>query len=175
VQNRTWVGKVFIGVSVDGFIARPDGDIEWLTSRGELAGDTGYEAFMSGVSCIVMGKGTYETTLGFDGWPHQDRRVVVLSRTLETDDLRVEVVRSLADLAEALAHATGGVYVDGGQTIQALLREGWIDEVTISRVPVLIGEGKALFGSLAADVSLELIENLTLGAGLTQTRYRVVH
>lgn len=175
MTQRTWTGHVFIGVSVDGLIARRDGDISWLTSRGEAAGDTGYDAFMAGISAIVMGRGTYESSLGFGFWPHDGHRVLVLSSTLQTDDPRIECVRSLSELESALAPIHGGVYVDGGETIRSFLREGWIDEFTISRVPVLIGEGKPLFGALLADVSLELVENVTLGAGLVQTRYRVLH
>jgi dihydrofolate reductase len=173
MERRKWLGKVFIGTSVDGFIARESGDIDWLTSRGEAAGDTGYDAFMAGIDHLVMGRVTYETVLEFGFWPYEGKTVLVLSTTLAPDDPRVRVVRSIAKARDVLDGAARGVYVDGGQVVQAFLREDLIDEITITRVPVLIGVGKPLFGTLPTDVDLELLEQRTLGGGVVQTRYRV--
>jgi dihydrofolate reductase len=173
--DRTWTGKVFIGTSVDGFIARDSGDIDWLTARGEEAGDTGYDAFMAGVDHIVMGRGTYEKVLGFGFWPYEGKRVLVLSTTLQAGDARVRVVPSVGAACEVLDRDARGVYVDGGQVIQAFLREGLVDELTITQVPVLIGTGKPLFGALPRDLDLELVGQHAPGAGLVQVTWRVRH
>ena len=173
--NRNWQGKVFIGTSVDGFIARQNDDIAWLVSRGELAGDYGYDEFIAGIDHYLIGRGTYDLTGSFPEWPYGAKPVLVLSRTLVTDDPRITVVRSLSEATEYLNGRANGVYIDGGQTIQAALRAGLVDDLIISRVPVLIGSCKPLFGTLPADIDLELIENRDFPGGMTQTRYRVLH
>lgn len=171
--TRTWRGKVFIGTSVDGFIARENGDIEWLVTRGELAGDYGFDDFIAGIDAYLIGRATYDLTGTFPEWPYGTGPVLVLSRTLESNDSRITVVRSLEEAREVLDRTATGVYIDGGQTIQTCFRAGLIDEAIISRVPVLIGSGKPLFGTLPADIDLELVSNRDFPGGMTQTHYRV--
>lgn len=176
---RPFTGHVFIGVSLDGFIARPDGGLDWLTERGAAAaGDLGYQAFIDGVDTVVMGRATYEKALDFgpDAWSYGDRHVAVLSTRLPADtDPRVTVHRSLEDLIEVI-EARGGksVYADGGQVVQTFLRAGLIDDLTITTVPVLIGGGFRLFGDLDADIPLSLRSVADMGAGITQAVYEVV-
>ncbi|MDA0645996.1 dihydrofolate reductase family protein [Nonomuraea ferruginea] len=108
-------------------MARLDGDLDWLVSRDEAAGgDLGYQEFTDGVDTVVMGRGTYETRLGFDPWPYEGMRVAVLSTTLEQDaDPRVTVYRDLGSLVRGLAaHGTKSVYADGGQVIRTFMRAG---------------------------------------------------
>jgi dihydrofolate reductase len=162
-------------MSVDGFIARLDDDLEWLTSRGEQAGDAGFESFMATIDHMVMGRGTYEKVMESGFWAYDGKRILVLSSTLESTDSRIQVVRSLAEARAALDESARGVYIDGGQVVRAFMRKGLVDEITLSRVPVLIGEGKTLFGALPGDVDLKLLDNVTLGGGMTQTRYTVEH
>ncbi len=175
MKSRNWTGKVFIGMSVDGFIARLDGDIEWLTARGERSGDTGFDSFMATIDHLIMGRGTYEKVLESGFWAYDGKQILVLSGTLETDDARVRVVRSLDEARSVLDASAQGVYIDGGQVVRSCMREGLVDEITLSRVPVLIGEGKPLFGALPSDVALRLVDNRTLGGGMTQTVYRIDH
>lgn len=167
-------GHVFIGVSVDGFIAKPDGDLAWLTERGLDMNDSGYPEFIAGIDALIMGRTSYETVLGFDQWPY-DKPVFVVSSTLEgsgRDD--VVVAPSLNSVVEAFTSAGHAhAYVDGGATIQSFLRAGLIDTITLSYAPVLIGEGSPLFGGLPGDVELELLEVKQLPADFAQTRYRV--
>ena len=182
---RNWTGRVFIGVSLDGFIARPNGDIDWLEDAStagdhapgdpDLPEDHGYAAHMASVDHVVMGRATYEKMLTLGGWPFSEHQVVVISTMLETDDDRITIVPSV-DAAVRLLDERGsrGVYVDGGRTIQAFLREGLIDELVITRLPILIGEGLPLFGPLPQDV--HLIHQGTVatgGSGFVQSRYRV--
>lgn len=167
---------VFLGLSVDGSIARPDGDLEWLTSRGAAAGDAGFTPFVESVDAVVMGRQTYEAIASYEDWPYLDRPVHVISTILATDeDRRITVHRSAEAAVEALQRdGHRRVYVDGGQTIRWFLAAGLVDELTLSQVPVLIGDGPSLFGPLGGDVDLEHVRTVVLDGGMVQTTYRVL-
>lgn len=156
--------KVFIATSLDGFIARSNGDIDWLTAATPQGSteDHGYHDFIAGIDVLVMGRGTFEKVLSFKEWPYQ-MPVVVLSTRLLPEQIpselqdKVEIhAGPVAELVNDLKQrGVSGVYVDGGQVIQAFLREGWIDELVITRIPILLGEGLPLFGPLEHDVQLK--------------------
>jgi dihydrofolate reductase len=167
---------VFLGLSVDGRIARPDGDLEWLTSRGEAAGDAGFTPFLESVDSVVMGRKTYEAIASYDDWPYLDRPIHVISTTLAAEaDSRITVHRSPESAVDALQRdGRQRVYVDGGATIRWFLAAKLVDEITLSQVPVLIGEGPSLFGPLGGDVDLEHVRTDVLDGGMVQTTYRVV-
>jgi dihydrofolate reductase len=133
--DRTWQGCVFIGVSLDGYIAGPDGDLTWLTDPAPRPHTTDstphpalvWETFFPTVDTLVMGRSTYETVLGFDSWPFDGKRVIVISTTLPSND-QVHVVRSTHEAHQLLeVEGAGRVYVDGGRTIQGFLAAGLID------------------------------------------------
>ncbi|MBI2692039.1 MAG: dihydrofolate reductase family protein [Solirubrobacterales bacterium] len=169
-------GHVFIGVSLDGFIARPDGDLKWLTERGLPFEETGYEEFAAGIDALIMGRSTYEIVAAMDEWFYT-KPVFVLSTTLdpstvERDD--VSVHRDVDSVLEAFGAAGfTKAYVDGGATIQNFIRLGLVDSLTLTFAPVLIGSGARLFGELITDVDLELEYTKTLPAGFVQTKYLV--
>ena len=171
---------VFIATSLDGFIAREDGDLDWLLSRGG-DGDHGYHDFMASIDTLVMGRNTFEKVLTFDAWPYEGKRVVVLSSGSPAvpDTLRSSVEVLSFEPEDLLRHlSTSGarrIYVDGGQTIQRFLRAGLIHELVITRAPVLIGSGKSLFGPLEGDVELKHVETKAFSDGLVQSRYHVVN
>lgn len=169
-------GHVFIGVSVDGFIARPDGDLKWLTERDLAFEETGYEEFMAGIDALIIGRTTYETVLAMDEWVYT-KPVFVLSTTLGAADITrddVSVHHDIDSIVQAFTDAGHtNAYVDGGATIQNFLRLGLIDSLILSYAPVLIGSGARLFGDLVTDVDLELVETKPLTAGFVQTKYRV--
>ena len=171
--------SVFVGASVDGFIARRDGGLDWLPAGGGEA--HGYDEFIASVDTIVMGRRTFETVLGFGGpWPYGRKRVVVLSRRpLDLSAARGGVVEQLGGPPEEIAAklaASGArhLYVDGADTIQRFLRAGLVDRLVITRVPVLIGEGVPLFGSLPRDVRLRHVATRSFPSGLVQSEYEVV-
>jgi dihydrofolate reductase len=172
---RPFTGAVFIATSLDGFIARSDGGIEWLTSRAEGLGETGYDAFIAGIDHLVMGRGTYEKALTFDAWPYEGRPVLVLSSRADlSGDDRVQVVRDVPAAVRALVAAGARrVYVDGGRAVQSFLAAGLVHELTLTTAPVLLGGGLPLFGHLDADVSLEHRSTAVLGAGFVQSVYAV--
>ncbi len=174
---------VFVGVSLDGFIARPNGDLDWLMGEGGGDGsEYGYNEFIAGIDAIVMGRKTFEKALTFAKWYYGTKRVVVLSsRSLDLSGAQVRggIVEQMAgDPAEIVSKlaASGArhLYVDGGITIQQLLRAGLIHRIIISRLPVLIGDGIPLFGSLPHDIRLRHIATLTYPGGMIQSEYHVM-
>lgn len=169
--------SVYIATSLDGFIARTNGDIDWLTG-GSDAEDFGYAEFIATVDHIVMGRNTYEKVLGFGEWPYEKKVIVLTSRELiipEALSGKVETFNlSPSDLLRRLEiHDARHVYLDGGVTIQRFLREGLVDELTVTTLPVLIGAGLRLFGPLDGDVRLELLSSRSYSNGFVQNRYRI--
>jgi len=175
--------SVYIATSLDGFIARTNGALDWLPGgEGENAGeeDYGYQAFMDSVDYLVMGRHTYEMVLSFGGeWPYASKRVVVLSsRPVEIPEQIADSVEWMSgpprDVARRLAERRARhLYVDGGHTIQGFLAAGLIQQLIITRVPVLIGDGIPLFGHLSHDIQLRHIETRSFATGLVQSRYEI--
>ncbi|WP_172122540.1 dihydrofolate reductase family protein [Devosia sp. 919] len=173
-------GHVFIGTSLDGFIARKNDDIAWLTDYPTLGEDHGFNAHMERMDGVIMGRGTYEVIKHFRPWFYS-KPVLVLSGSITQTDVpeeiadKVEIVDATPEGAMQLVAGRGwrAAYVDGGKLIQAFLRAGLIEDLVISRIPVLIGEGIPLFGPLGADLVLEHVETQAFPSGLVQSRYRV--
>jgi dihydrofolate reductase len=173
---------VFIATSLDGFIARENGEIDWLPTGADTKfEDYGYAAFMESVDALVMGRKTYETVRSFGAWPYGKKPVVVLS-SKKVDipkDLAKSVTAMSGNVAAIVSHleALGmkHFYVDGGVTIQKFLNAGMIDRLIITRIPVLIGSGIPLFGKLEnGDVKLGHVATRTYPSGLVQSEYVVV-
>jgi dihydrofolate reductase len=169
--------SVFIGTSVDGFIARCNGSFDFLPADG--GEPHGYEEFFASVDALVIGRKTFETVRAFPEWPYGDKRVVVLSSRPQdlsrSRGAKVEQMSGAPDEIVAKLAATGAhhLYIDGGITIQEFLRAGQIQRLVITRVPVLIGEGIPLFGTLPRDVKLRHISTQTYAGGLVKTEYEV--
>jgi len=170
--------SVFIGTSVDGFIARRDGNLDFLPPDG--GEPHGYNEFIATVDALVIGRKTFETVLVFPIWPYGDKRVVVLSsQPLDFSAVRGGVVEQMSGtpaeiIAKLEASGTHHVYLDGGITIQRFLRAGLVHRLIITRVPVLIGEGIPLFGSLPHDVHLKHVATQHYPSGLVKSEYEVV-
>ncbi len=169
--------SVFIGTSVDGFIARRNGALDFLPEGG--GEPHGYNEFIASVDAIVIGRKTFETVLTFGAWPYGDKRVVVLSsRPLDFSAVRGGVVEQMAGppaeiVSQLEARGAQHLYVDGGITIQGFLRAGAIQRLIITRVPVLIGDGIPLFGSLPRDIRLRHVATRHYPSGLVQSEYQV--
>jgi dihydrofolate reductase len=167
---------VFVGISVDGFIARRDGRFDFLPEEPE---GHGYDELMAAVDTIVLGRNTFELVMSFPGWPYpKSKRVVVLSsRPVELPE-KQNVVHLSGDPQEIVAklEAMGAkhLYVDGGDTVQRFLRAGQIDRLIITRVPVLIGDGISIFGALPHDVRLRHVATRSYPSGLVQSEYEVI-
>lgn len=170
---------IFIATSLDGFIARTDGSIDWLLQRDHPDEDHGYQAFIADKEWIVMGRGSYEKVLSFDPWPY-DRPVLVMSRRLKEvpaglqGQVRFSTLTPKQVMAELSAQKVTRIYLDGGQLVQSFLREGLVTDLVLTTVPVLLGQGRPLFGPLPQDLPLQLISSRSFASGLVQSTYRVV-
>jgi dihydrofolate reductase len=169
--------SVFVGTSVDGFIARVNGDLDFLDHGG--GEPHGYEEFMATVDALVIGRNTFDTVLKFDAWPYGEKPVFVLSgRTLAPVPPGAVVERMWGDPAAIVssldARGFRHAYVDGGITIQRFLRAGLIQRLIVTRVPVIIGAGIPLFGAVERDIILEHVGTRQYAGGLVQSEYAVV-
>ena len=173
--------SVFIATSLDGFIARANGDLDWLTGAesSTTEQDYGYQEFMDTVDIIVLGRNTFELVLTFDSWPYSGKKVVVLSSKPSAvpphlvDDVEWVSLPPKRLVEQLAAQGSTHLYADGGKTIQGFLRAGLIDELTITRVPILIGTGVPLFGPLDYDVRLTHTVTRQFENGFVQSKYRV--
>jgi dihydrofolate reductase len=169
--------SVFVGTSLDGFIARANGDLDFLPPGG--GEPHGYNEFIASVDAIVIGRNTFEKVLTLGPWPYGDKRVVVLSsRPVDLSLAKGGVVEQMAGSpAEIVSQltTTGSrhLYVDGGITIQRFLLAGLIQRLIITRVPVLIGDGIPLFGSLPRDIQLRHVTTRHYPSGLVSSEYHV--
>ncbi|MDP4264474.1 MAG: dihydrofolate reductase family protein [Bacteroidota bacterium] len=167
---------VYIGTSLDGFIARNDGDFDWLAQFANDEAIRAYEELINRIDAIVMGRGTFEKVLSFPSWPY-DKKVFVLSASIQQvpDMLREKVSVLSMKPAGLLSFLSGegfsNIYIDGGKVIQSFLQEDLVDELIVSKAPVLIGSGIPLFGYLAADVSFNHIRTEVQSNGLVRSYY----
>jgi dihydrofolate reductase len=174
--------SAFIATSLDGYIARPDGSLDWLDDAQALipdGEDCGYHEFMASIDGLVMGRHTFERVLTFDSWPYEATPVYVMSHAPVTIPLGLaSTVHSVHGTPETLVARLGRegfrhLYVDGGQTIQGFLRAGLLDDITITVIPVLLGMGRPLFGALPHDVELTLMRSRAYEFGFVQSTYRI--
>lgn len=179
-MNQKIKASVFIATSLDGYIARFDGGIDWLENANAQAPageDFGYNHFFESVDTLVMGRNTFEKVLSFEPWPYGTKKVVVLSKTLTEVPQRLKDSVTITSLSPRqlidYLQATGSkhVYIDGGKTIQSFLGDHLINEITVTRIPVLIGQGLSLFGNLPGDILLKHIDTVIYSNGFIQSKY----
>lgn len=172
--------SVFIAASLDGFIARKDGDVSWLESRdykSEKLPGLSYDEFINTVDGIVMGRHTFEKVLTFGFWPYKEIPVTVLSSSESSvpGDFRNKINRKSGPPEEVvdqlIKEGRHHLYIDGGITIQRFLKSGLINEITITTLPVLLGDGIPLFGATGKERKLELLDIKSSKNGIVQTRY----
>lgn len=174
--------SVFIATSLDGFIARTNGDIQWLVNipPPDPNEDYGFQDFFNSIDALVTGRKTYEAVLGFEEWPYIGKKVIVLSHGLpHIPEKLVGQVEILSGSPKEVLNqlektGTKHLYIDGGKTIQGFLEAGLIDEMTITIIPILLGEGIPLFGPLSSDILLELQDSQRFSNGFVQNRYKVL-
>jgi dihydrofolate reductase len=166
--------SVFVGTSLDGFMARPDHSFDFLPADG--GEPHGYREFMATVDALVIGRKTYEVVLGMEPWPYGEKSVIVLSSSaLKPPPPNAKVSRMSGEPSEIWAELEAKgyrhIYVDGGITIQRFLAAGLIQRIVITRVPVLIGSGIPLFGSVPHDFRLQHVATRSFRDGLVQSEY----
>ncbi|PLX81972.1 MAG: diacylglycerol kinase [Desulfuromonas sp.] len=145
---------VYIATSLDGYIATSDGSVDWLHEIPNPSGsDYGWSELMGRIDAIVMGRNTFETVLSFGQWPYE-KPVFVASSSLKEIPAHLEgKVRFIEGTPSEMVSELNGqgyenLYIDGGDTIRRFLAEDIIDEIVVTRVPILLGGGHPLFGSL---------------------------
>jgi len=168
---------VYVGTSLDGFIAREDGDIDWLVKYQNKEVHDSYNEFISTIDAMVIGRGTFEKVITFPEWPYE-KKVFVLSTSLKqipgtlTEKATLVAMEPAALLNYLSDKGFSSIYVDGGKVIQSFLREDLIDEMIITKVPELIGTGIPLFGYLDNDLRFEHIKTNIYSDGLVKSQYK---
>lgn len=170
--------KVFIATSIDGYIADENGAIDWLHSFSNPENiDMGYNSFMSEIDAVVMGRNTFETVCGFDmEWPYTIK-VFVLSNTLQNipDKFSNKVELLKGDLVSILEkiHKQGyyNLYIDGGNTIHRFLNEDLIDEMIITTIPIVLGNGISLFGKLPRRLNFACVQTEIFLNAIVQNKF----
>lgn len=161
-----------MAVSLDGFIARTDGGLDWLARvhPQDSHEDYGYSEFMDSIDTVILGRHTYDSIVHFDPWPMRGKRVIVLtSRPLAVrhgETCQRGKLRPL--LAQLAQQGVRHVYVDGGQVARQALIEGVVDDMTLSWIPVLLGRGRPLFGVDVPETDWELQALQRFPTGLAQ-------
>jgi len=165
--------SVFIATSLDGYIARSDGTFDFLSIVERPDEDYGFAEFFASVDALVIGRNTYETALAFPEWPYAGKRCIVLTHR-ETPSVHGE--QFFAGEPAALVDTLGlsgaqRLYVDGGAVIRQFLADGLIDDLTLSIVPMLLGQGVPLFGQEVPEQLLVLKTSKSYESGLVQLCY----
>ena len=167
---------VYVGTSLDGFIARENGDFDWLSQFADDEAIQSYNQFMDRIDAIVMGRGTYEKVLSFPTFPYS-KKVFVLSNSIKKapEKLTKQVTILSMKPADTIIYLSGkgfsNIYIDGGKVIQDFLKEDLINELVISKAPILLGHGIPLFGYLGADLQFNHIRTIVQSNGLVRSYY----
>lgn len=174
-QDRSLRCTVYVGASIDGFIARKDGAIDWLHQKPLPGEDYGYQEFFDGVDVMVMGRATFDLALGFPTWPYAGKPVTVLTTrpmpAAVPEGVSIDAGTPEEVVARLEAKGFRHAYVDGGVTIQRFLAAGLIDQLVVTRLPVLIGEGIPLFGALPDDLWWQHQDTRTFANGFVKSTY----
>lgn len=169
--------SIYIATSIDGYIARKDGGLDWLEYGHTGDEDYGFKKFINSIDALVLGRNTYEVVSGFGEWPYKGKRVIVLSHTLKEVRKEAELFDGqLTDLASML-HSKGikHVWVDGGITVSKFLEAGLVDDITISVISVVLGSGIRLFSPMDREHKCRLVSTQSYPSGLVQLKYEVIN
>ncbi len=170
--------SVFCGVSLDGFLARPNDSFDFLFAGGAKPHD--FEEFYASVDVVVLGRRTFEVVLKLGHMSLYGKKPVVVlsSHPLDFSTVKNAAVEQMSgeptDIVKRLeARGFQHAYIDGGVTIQRFLAAGLVDRLTVTRVPVLIGAGIPLFGSVPGDITLRHVATRAYKDGLVQSEYEI--
>ncbi|MCC5929283.1 MAG: dihydrofolate reductase [Cyclobacteriaceae bacterium] len=168
---------LYIACSLDGYIAGPNDDLSFLSIVEKEGEDYGYSDFIQSVDTIIMGRRTYDWVMKNAGYfPHSDKEVYIISKTLKSDEGNINFYsEKLPNLVRKLKGQKGKhIFCDGGaQIVHQLLQNQLIDEIILSVIPVLLGEGLPLFQSGSPKQRLELKQSQHFESGLVQLHYKI--
>jgi len=181
--------SVYIATSADGYIATPEGGVDWLHTAGKLdadmsaSPDMGFNGFIASVDCMIMGRKCMEVISSFDltpeQWPYGDTKIYVLSRSIEVppENLRGKVEMYSGDIPKLISqleiNGFKHAYIDGGATITSFINLQLINEMTISKAPVILGQGIPLFGKVDKSIKLVNSKSVSFPNDFVQIRYTV--
>lgn len=172
---------VYVAASLDGYIARSDGSIDWLDIAGPAEAERSMSDFvelLANVDCLVVGRKTFDMVKRFCPWPYGALPVVVLSTTLgeapqiEGANIRIRSAQPTDLLRELEGEGLTRIYIDGGVTIHGFLREGLVERITVATVPILLGTGRPLFPEIGFVTNLKLESSVVLESGIVKSAYR---
>ena len=170
---------VYVATSLDGFIAREDGAIDWLPNYGTMGEDYGYHAFLDTVDAHIMGRNTFEKVLSFDvPWPYSKPVYVWTSKEDVIPESHAGKAFPVSGSPQYIAAILDServerAYIDGAATTQAFINAGYVDRIIVTTIPILIGSGIPLFGELDKDLQLNFVASKSWPSGLSQTTYSV--
>lgn len=168
--------SVYIATSIDGYIARKDGNIDWLLYGHTGDEDYGFKKFIDSVDALILGRNTYQVVSGFEDWPYSGKRVIVLSHTLK--EVREEAELFSGDLRDLLSKLYGDgikhIWVDGGITASKFLEAGLVDNLTISIIAMVLGSGIPLFSTMNKEQPCRLVSSDSYPSGLVQLKYKMI-
>lgn len=169
---------LYIAMSLDGYIAQPNDDLSFLSTVEKEGEDYGYAAFVAGVDTVIMGRKTYDWVMAHAGaFPHADKNAYIITRTARpATGKTVFYTGNLTDLVTQLKSENGkNIFCDGGaEIVNELLQHKLLDELVISVIPILLGNGTKLFKDGRPEQKLELVSVNTYDTGLTQLHYKRV-
>lgn len=176
--------SMFMASSLDGYIARDNGSLDWLDAANDRVTpgeDCGYSKFMKTVDVLVMGRHTFETVLGFGGkWPYGDKKLIILSsKDLEIPKALLSTVSHSSESPMELysrlqAEGIERIYIDGGVTVERFLKQKLVNDITLTIIPILLGSGRKYFSDEQTDVNLELVSSHAYEFGFVQLRYKCI-
>jgi dihydrofolate reductase len=172
-------GSVYIGTSLDGFIARENGDIDWLVQFADEKAVEAYEEFINRIDAIVIGRGTFEKIMTFPSWPYKQAAFLLSSSIKKVpDSIKDKITLLSMKPGEVMTYLSDNgfsrIYIDGGKVIQEFLKEDFIDEMIISKAPIVIGRGIPLFGQLDVDLQFTHIRTEVHPNGLVRSYYEKI-
>lgn len=167
--------SIYIATSIDGYIARNNGNLDWLQYGHSGEEDYGFKDFINSVDGLILGRNTYQVVSEFEEWPYKEKRVIVLSKTLK--DVRQEAELFCGDLTELLVQLHSEnikhIWVDGGITASKFLEAGLVDELTISIIAMILGSGIPLFSVMNKEHQCHLADSKAYPSGLVQLKYKI--
>ena len=170
--------KLFIASSLDGYIAREDGSIDWLFTDA----DYGYTKFFDSIDTILVGRKTYDQSLEFDECPYKGKKVYVFTHDPQSkrsnQEKSVEYVgTNITGFVQHLTQQSGGKDIwllGGGEIVSVLVNAGLVDAIILSIHPIILGRGVSLFNNIWKQVNLKLEDSQSFNSGLVQLHYKVL-
>lgn len=174
-KNRPKI-SIYIAMSIDGYIARKDGNLDWLEYGHTGSEDYGFKKFINSIDTLILGRNTYQVVSGFEEWPYKGKKVIVLSNTLKVVRKEAELFcGQLPDLLSKLhSENIRHIWVDGGITASKFLETGLVDELTISIIPMVLGSGIPLFSIMNKEHKCQLVSTQPYPSGLVQLKYEMI-